>query len=70
MTMRYGLVFFWKADFCLLIVSCESSKRSVIEVIRDFTINARKRDIKVEVVGIPTMKQETRYQAITEGVRD
>jgi SulP family sulfate permease len=42
----------------------------VIEVIRDFTINAKKRDITVEVRGIPTMNRQTRYQAITEGVRE
>jgi MFS superfamily sulfate permease-like transporter len=39
----------------------------VIEVIRDFTVNAKRRDITVEVIGIPTMLQKTRYQSITEG---
>lgn len=41
----------------------------VIEVIRDFTINAKRRNISVKVIGIPTMGRDTRYQEITEGVK-
>ena len=41
----------------------------VIEVIRDFTVNAKRRNINVEVVGMPTMSRETQYQEITEGIR-
>jgi MFS superfamily sulfate permease-like transporter len=60
-------------DGANIIIDASKSKiidHDVIEVIRDFTINAKRRDIKVDVIGIPTMKQETRYQAITEGDKD
>lgn len=42
----------------------------VIEVIRDFTVNAGRRNIRVKVNGIPSMSRENRYQAITEGVKE
>jgi MFS superfamily sulfate permease-like transporter len=41
----------------------------VIEVIRDFSINAKRRNINVEVIGIPDIARLNRYQTITEGVR-
>ena len=56
-----------------LVIDASKSKvidHDVVEVIRDFTVSAKKRDITVEVIGIPSMTQETRYQAITEGIRE
>ncbi len=38
----------------------------VIEIIRDFTVNAHTRDINVEVIGVPTLEAENRYQLIME----
>jgi MFS superfamily sulfate permease-like transporter len=55
-----------------IIIDASKSKiidHDVIEVIRDFTVNAKRRNITVEVIGIPGMQQKTRYQSITEGVR-
>lgn len=55
-----------------IVIDASKSKiidHDVIEVIRDFTVNAKRRNINVEVVGIPTMRQETEYQEITEGIR-
>ena len=38
----------------------------IIEIIRDFTVNAHIRDINVEVIGIPTLETKSRYQRIME----
>jgi SulP family sulfate permease len=50
-----------------IIIDASKSKvidHDVIEVIRDFTVNAKKRNINVDVIGISAMKPETRDQAI------
>jgi SulP family sulfate permease len=55
-----------------VVIDASKSKvidHDVIEVIRDFTVNAKRRNITVEVVGIPTMSRDTQYQEITEGIR-
>lgn len=38
----------------------------IIEIIRDFTINANTRDICVEIIDIPTLETKNRYQLIME----
>ncbi len=38
----------------------------VIEVIRDFTISSKNRNIDVVVIGIPSMEAENKYQSIME----
>lgn len=38
----------------------------IIEIIRDFTVNAHIRDINVEVIGIPTLETKNKYQRIME----
>ncbi|HYC84745.1 MAG TPA: hypothetical protein VEB86_05960 [Chryseosolibacter sp.] len=56
-----------------IIIDATRSKavdHDVIEVIRDFTVNAKKRNIHVDVVGISGMREENRYQAITEGRKE
>ena len=55
-----------------IIIDATNSKivdHDVVEVIRDFTVNAKRRNIRVEVKGIPSMTRETEYQEITEGSR-
>lgn len=57
---------------CSVIIDASKSKiidHDVIEVIRDFTVNANKRNIHVHVTDIPNILSENRYQAIMEGVR-
>ena len=38
----------------------------IIEIIRDFTVNAHIRDINVEVISIPTLETQNEYQRIME----
>jgi MFS superfamily sulfate permease-like transporter len=55
-----------------IIIDATRSKiidHDVIEVIRDFMVNAKRRDISVEVIGIPAMKQGTRHKSVAEGVK-
>ena len=59
-------------DGCGVTIDASKSKvidHDVIEVIRDFTVNANKRNIQVHVTDIPNFIAKNRYQAITEGVR-
>jgi MFS superfamily sulfate permease-like transporter len=61
------------AEGSTVIIDASKSKvidHDVIEVIRDFTVNANKRSIQVSLTGLPIIKEENRYQAITEGVNN
>lgn len=60
-------------DGCSMTIDASKSKiidHDVIEVIRDFTVNANKRNIQVHVTDNSNIKAENLYQAITEGVRE
>ena len=60
-------------DGCSVTIDASKSKiidHDVIEVIRDFTVNANKRNIQVHVTDNSNIKAENRFQAITEGVRE
>jgi MFS superfamily sulfate permease-like transporter len=53
----------------MIIIDASKTKtmdHDVIEVIRDFTINSQNRNIKVEVIGIPSMEAANEYQSIME----
>lgn len=55
-----------------IVIDASKSKiidHDVVEVIRDFTVNAKRRNISVEVIGIPAMAREMQYQVVAEGVR-
>ena len=55
-----------------IVIDASNSKiidHVVIEVIRDFTINAKRRNIGVEVIGIPTISTADRISPITEPAR-
>jgi MFS superfamily sulfate permease-like transporter len=57
---------------CSVTIDAAKSKiidHDVLEVIRDFTVNANKRNIQVQVTNIPNIETANRFQVITEGVR-
>lgn len=58
----------FEPDSWVIIDGSESKyiDHDIIEIIRDFTVNAHIRDINVEVIGIPTLETKSRYQRIME----
>ena len=59
-------------DGCSVTIDASKSKiidHDVTEVIRDFTVNANKRNIQVHVIDNSNIKAEKRFQAITRGIR-